>query len=55
MTDEEARTAVTSPPAGTGNVPGLGETFNMNLSTGQGVYTYLIHGGCRSAQPIIPA
>ncbi len=35
-----AKQAITSPPAGTGNVPGLGEAFTINLSTGQGVYSY---------------
>ncbi|MBI5115119.1 hypothetical protein HZA56_01455 [Candidatus Poribacteria bacterium] len=42
MANEESKTSVTSPPAGTGNVPGLGEAFNINLSTGQGVYSYKI-------------
>jgi RHS repeat-associated protein len=40
MHSTAARTEITSPPAGTGNVPGLGETFRINLNTGQGVYTY---------------
>jgi RHS repeat-associated protein len=34
------QTGATSPPAGTGYVPGLGEAFNINLSTGQGMYSY---------------
>ncbi len=42
MANEKSKTAVTSPPAGTGNVPGLGEAFNINLSTGQGMYSYKI-------------
>ncbi len=42
MENQGAKTAVTSPPSGTGNVPGLGEAFNINLSTGQGVYSYKI-------------
>ncbi len=29
-----------APPAGTGNAAGLGEAFSINLSTGQGTYTY---------------
>ena len=33
------KTEQSAPPAGTGNVPGLGETFSINLSTGQGVYS----------------
>src|SRR5262245_65321118 len=37
---EGAKTGHTSPPAGTGNAPGLGEAFNINLSTGQGMYTF---------------
>jgi hypothetical protein len=35
-----AQNAKTSPPAGTGHVPGFGESFNINLNTGQGVYSY---------------
>ncbi|HYR44232.1 MAG TPA: toxin TcdB middle/N-terminal domain-containing protein, partial [Terriglobia bacterium] len=34
------RNSTVSPPAGLGSVPGLGESFRMNLSTGQGVYSY---------------
>jgi RHS repeat-associated protein len=30
----------TAAPAGTGNTPGLGESFSINLSTGQGTYVY---------------
>ncbi len=37
-----AQNAKTSPPSGTGNVPGFGESFNINLNTGQGVYSYKI-------------
>jgi RHS repeat-associated protein len=40
MAKREANASVTSPPSGTGNVPGLGEAFNINLNTGQGMYTY---------------
>ncbi|MBA2277631.1 MAG: VCBS repeat-containing protein, partial [Chloroflexia bacterium] len=40
MADRGAKTGQTSPPAGTGFVPGLGEAFRINLSTGQGVYSY---------------
>ena len=40
MSSPDNRTAVTSPPSGTGTVPGLGEAFTINLSTGQGVYSY---------------
>src|SRR5678815_597906 len=32
----------TAPPAGTGNAPGLGEAFSINLSSGQGTYVYRI-------------
>lgn len=35
-----AKSEQTSPPAGTGNAPGLGEAFTINLSTGQGTYAY---------------
>lgn len=42
MANKESKTSINSPPAGTGNVPGLGEAFNINLSTGQGVYSYKI-------------
>ncbi len=31
-----------SPPAGTGYLQGLGEAFSINLSTGQGTYSYQI-------------
>lgn len=31
--------APVSPPAGTGNAPGLGEAFTLDLNTGQGGYT----------------
>ena len=37
-----AQSAQTSPPSGTGHVPGFGESFNINLNTGQGVYSYKI-------------
>jgi hypothetical protein len=37
-----AQTAKTSPPSGTGHVPGFGESFNINLNSGQGVYSYKI-------------
>ncbi|MCA9285599.1 MAG: VCBS repeat-containing protein, partial [Phycisphaerales bacterium] len=37
-----ARTEQTSPPAGTGNLPGLGESFSINLSTGQGTFSYQV-------------
>jgi RHS repeat-associated protein len=40
MSKPDSRTGVTSAPSGTGNVPGLGEAFNINLNTGQGVYSY---------------
>ncbi len=40
MSQPDSRTSVTSAPAGTGNVPGLGEAFSINLNTGQGVYSY---------------
>lgn len=42
MAESGAKTGLTSPPAGTGQVPGLGEAFRINLNTGQGVYTYKI-------------
>src|SRR5262245_8789541 len=35
-----AKAEQTSPPAGTGNVSGLGEAFSINLSSGQGTYLY---------------
>jgi len=35
-----AKSAMTSPPAGTGYAPGLGEAFTINLSTGQGIYAF---------------
>lgn len=55
MSNEESKTAVTSPPAGTGNVPGLGEAFNINLSTGQGMYSYkiLLPDGIAGHTPVI--
>jgi hypothetical protein len=34
--------ATVSPPAAMGSAPGLGETFRINLNTGQGVYSYKI-------------
>ena len=37
-----AKTEQTMPPAGTGSAPGLGESFGINLSTGQGTFTYQI-------------
>ena len=37
-----AQSAKSSPPAGTGHVPGFGESFNINLNTGQGVYSYKV-------------
>ena len=37
-----AQTAKSSPPSGTGHVPGFGESFDINLNTGQGVYSYKI-------------
>ena len=40
MAETGGKTEKTSPPAGTGYVPGLGESFSINFSTGQGVYTY---------------
>ncbi|HFB97926.1 MAG TPA: hypothetical protein ENJ62_02185, partial [Bryobacterales bacterium] len=40
MAQRGAKTSQTSPPAGTGQVPGLGEAFRINLNTGQGVYSY---------------
>ncbi len=35
-----AKTEQTAAPAGTGNMPGLGEAFSINFSTGQGTYSY---------------
>jgi len=35
-----AKQGQTSAPAGTGSVPGLGEAFSINLSTGQGMYSF---------------
>jgi RHS repeat-associated protein len=35
-----AKTEQTSPPAGTGYAPGIGEAFSINLGTGQGTYSY---------------
>jgi RHS repeat-associated protein len=40
MAQSTAKSGITSPPAGTGNVPGLGESFSINLNTGQSVYSY---------------
>ena len=40
MPESGAQSGQTSPPAGTGNVPGLGESFSINLNTGQGIYSY---------------
>ncbi|HLV00237.1 MAG TPA: toxin TcdB middle/N-terminal domain-containing protein, partial [Acidobacteriota bacterium] len=40
MADTGAKRGLTSPPAGTGQVAGLGEAFRINLNTGQGVYSY---------------
>lgn len=37
-----SKTENTAPPAGTGNAPGLGESFSINLSTGQGTYVYKV-------------
>jgi RHS repeat-associated protein len=37
-----AKTEQSSPPAGNGQAPGLGEAFSINLSTGQGTYSYQI-------------
>lgn len=37
---EGAKTGQSSAPAGTGNTPGLGEAFSINLNTGQGMYSY---------------
>src|SRR5258706_14899510 len=37
-----AKTEQTSPPAGAGQAPGFGEAFSINLSTGQGTYSYQI-------------
>ena len=42
MAKSEASIGMTSPPSGTGNVPGLGEAFNINLNTGQGMYSYTL-------------
>ena len=42
MAKTEASRGITSPPAGTGNVSGLGEAFNINLNTGQGMYSYTL-------------
>ena len=35
-----AKTEQRSAPAGTGHTPGLGEAFSINLSTGQGTFSY---------------
>ncbi len=40
MAQRGAKTSQASPPAGTGQVPGLGEAFRINLNTGQGAYSY---------------
>jgi RHS repeat-associated protein len=40
MSKPDSRTGLTSPPAGTGNTPGFGEAFRINMNTGQGVYSY---------------
>ena len=37
-----AKEQKTAPPAGTGQVAGLGEAFSINLSSGQGTYVYRI-------------
>jgi RHS repeat-associated protein len=42
MAKTEASTGVSSAPSGTGNMPGLGEAFNINLNTGQGMYSYTL-------------
>lgn len=43
MSQNSNDTGLVSPPSGNGNVPGLGESFSVNLNTGQGSYTYKIH------------
>lgn len=40
MADNQAQDSYVSPPAGIGSSPGMGESFRMNLGTGQGTYTY---------------
>lgn len=40
MPEQGAKQGHVAPPAGTGQVPGLGEAFRINLNTGQGVYAY---------------
>src|SRR3989442_13197204 len=35
-----AKQGQTAAPAGTGSAPGLGEAFSINLSTGQGMYSF---------------
>ena len=40
MPEQGAKSSQVSPPAGTGQMPGLGEAFQINLNTGQGVYSY---------------
>ena len=40
MAKNDAQTPTASPPGGIGAVPGLGEAFQVNLNTGQGVYSY---------------
>src|ERR1044072_2535686 len=43
MSQNSNGTGITAAPSGNGNVPGLGESFSVNLNTGQGSYTYKIH------------
>jgi RHS repeat-associated protein len=40
MAKNDPQTQAVSPPSGIGAVPGLGEAFQVNLNTGQGVYSY---------------
>src|SRR5947209_3354969 len=40
MAVNQAQDSHVSPPAGIGSSPGMGESFRMNLGTGQGTYTY---------------
>lgn len=40
MARTSAQSEQVSPPAGIGSTPGMGEAFQMNLSTGQGTYSY---------------
>lgn len=42
MADTAAAPESVSPPAGTGNAPGLGEAFTLDLNTGQGGYSVAI-------------